>query len=110
MREYLEVMNATFAGPGQVDVENERFRVHAPNDVTDLPVPVMVAALAPLMLRIAGELTDGTILWMADERAISEHVIPRITQAATDAGKAVAADRRRRARRALRRRRRRRGA
>ena len=87
VREYLEVMNATFAGPGQVDVENELFRVHAPNDVTDLPVPVMVAALAPLMLRIAGELTDGTILWMADERAISEHVVPRITKAASDAGR-----------------------
>ena len=38
VREYLEVMNATFAGPGQVDVENELFRVHAPNDVTDVPV------------------------------------------------------------------------
>jgi len=87
VREYLEVMNATFAGPGQVDVENDLFRVHAPNDVTDLPQPVMVAALAPVMLRIAGELTDGTILWMADERAISEHVVPRITKAATDAGR-----------------------
>jgi F420-dependent oxidoreductase-like protein len=87
VREYLEVMNATFAGPGQVDVENDLFRVHAPNDVTDLPVPVMVAALAPVMLRIAGELTDGTILWMADERAISEHVVPRITKAAADAGR-----------------------
>jgi F420-dependent oxidoreductase-like protein len=87
VREYLEVMNATFAGPGPVDVENDLFRVHAPNDVTDLPVPVMVAALAPLMLQIAGELTDGTILWMADERAIAEHVVPRITKAASDAGR-----------------------
>ena len=87
VRQYLEVMNATFAGPGQVDVENEMFRVHAPNDVTDLPISVMVAALAPVMLRIAGELTDGTILWMADERAIAEHVVPRITAAATDAGR-----------------------
>ena len=87
VREYLEVMHATFAGPGQVDVENDLFRVHAPNDVTDLPVPVMVAALAPVMLRVAGELTDGTILWMADERAIAEHVVPRITKAASDAGR-----------------------
>jgi len=87
VREYLEVMNATFAGPGQVDVENDLFRVHAPNDVTDLPMPVMVAALAPVMLRIAGEMTDGTILWMADERAIAEHVVPRITKAASDAGR-----------------------
>ena len=29
----------------------------------------------------------GTILWMADERAIGEHVVPRITSAAAAAGK-----------------------
>ena len=37
---------------------------------------------APVMLRIAGEQASGTILWMADERAIAEHVVPRITKAA----------------------------
>jgi alkanesulfonate monooxygenase SsuD/methylene tetrahydromethanopterin reductase-like flavin-dependent oxidoreductase (luciferase family) len=39
------------------------------------------------MLRLAGERTDGTILWMADERAVAEHVVPRITKAAADAGR-----------------------
>jgi alkanesulfonate monooxygenase SsuD/methylene tetrahydromethanopterin reductase-like flavin-dependent oxidoreductase (luciferase family) len=39
------------------------------------------------MLRIAGEHTSGTILWMADERAIAEHVVPRITKAAAEAGR-----------------------
>jgi hypothetical protein len=34
------------------------------------------------MLRIAGEQAAGTILWMADERAIGGHVVPRITAAA----------------------------
>jgi alkanesulfonate monooxygenase SsuD/methylene tetrahydromethanopterin reductase-like flavin-dependent oxidoreductase (luciferase family) len=81
------VFDAMFAGPGPVDVENDLFRVHAPNDVTDLPVPVMVAALAPLMLQIAGELTDGTILWMANARAVADHVTPRISRAAADAGR-----------------------
>ena len=38
------------------------------------------------MLRIAGEQASGTILWMADERAIAEHVVPRITKAAAGAG------------------------
>ena len=47
------------------------FRVHNPLDITDVtPTPVLIAALGPLMLRLAGERTDGTILWMADERAI----------------------------------------
>ena len=39
------------------------------------------------MLRIAGEHASGTILWMADERAIGEHVVPRITKAAAAAGR-----------------------
>src|SRR3989442_8657625 len=34
MRSYLEVLNAAFAGPGPVDVENAVYRVHNPLDVT----------------------------------------------------------------------------
>jgi alkanesulfonate monooxygenase SsuD/methylene tetrahydromethanopterin reductase-like flavin-dependent oxidoreductase (luciferase family) len=62
--------------------------VHNPLDITDIaPTPVLVAALGPVMLRLAGERTDGTILWMADERAISTHVAPTITSAAEAAGR-----------------------
>jgi alkanesulfonate monooxygenase SsuD/methylene tetrahydromethanopterin reductase-like flavin-dependent oxidoreductase (luciferase family) len=39
------------------------------------------------MLRLAGERTDGTLLWMADERAIGSHVAPIITRAAQAAGR-----------------------
>ncbi len=87
VEDYLDVFDAMFAGPGPVDVENERFRIHNPLDVTDLAVPVLLAALGPVMLRIAGERAGGTVLWMADERAIAEHVVPRITKAAADAGR-----------------------
>ena len=88
MRNYLEVLNAALRGPGSVDVENDGYRVHSPIDVTDLgPTPVLLAALGPVMLRLAGEHASGTILWMADERAVAEHVVPRITKAAARAGK-----------------------
>jgi F420-dependent oxidoreductase-like protein len=87
VRDYLEVLTALCAQPGHVDVENDGFRVHNDIDVTDLRLPILLAALAPVMLRIAGELADGTILWMADERAIGDHVVPRITKAAADAGR-----------------------
>ena len=71
-----------------MDVDNERYRVHSPMDVTDRDQnPVLLAALAPVMLRLAGEQTAGTILWMADERAVAEHVVPRITKAAAGAGR-----------------------
>jgi F420-dependent oxidoreductase-like protein len=85
--DYLDVFDAMFAGPSPVDVENERFRIHNPLDVTDLPVPVFLAALGPVMLRLAGERAAGTVLWMADERAIAEHIVPRITKAAENAGR-----------------------
>lgn len=88
VRSYLEVLNAAFRGPGTVDVENDEFRVHSPLDVTDLPpTPILLAALAPVMLRVAGEHANGTVLWMADERAIEGHVAPRIARAAADAGR-----------------------
>ena len=88
MRAHLDVIEPALRGPGPVDVRNELFRVHSPLDVTDItPTPVLLAALGPAMLRLAGERTDGTILWLADERAIATHVAPRITQAAEAAGR-----------------------
>ena len=88
MRSYLDVLERALAGPGPVDVENEHFRIHNPLDVTDVgPTSLFLAALGPQMLQLAGERTDGTILWLADERAIGEHVAPRITKAAAAAGR-----------------------
>ena len=88
MRAYLDVLDGAFAGPGPLDVDNDAFHVHMPLDVTDATrTPVLLAALGPLMLDLAGARADGTILWMADERAIASHVVPRITRAADAAGR-----------------------
>ncbi len=87
-RDYLEVLNAALSGPGDVDVENDSFTVHNPTVLSaDTPMPVLVSALGPVMLQIAGEQADGTSLWMADEKAIGEHIAPKITKAAAQAGK-----------------------
>jgi F420-dependent oxidoreductase-like protein len=88
LRAHLDVLDQAFAGPGTVDVDNELFQVHNPLDITDItPTPVLLAALGPVMLRLAGERSDGTILWLADERAIAGHIAPRITRAAEAAGR-----------------------
>jgi alkanesulfonate monooxygenase SsuD/methylene tetrahydromethanopterin reductase-like flavin-dependent oxidoreductase (luciferase family) len=88
MRAYLDVLDVALRGPGMVEVENEFYRVHNPLDVTDVaPTQVLLAALGPRMLQLAGERTDGTILWMADERAIGSHIAPTITRAAEVAGR-----------------------
>lgn len=88
MAAYLDVLDQALAGPGPVDVDNGTFRVHNPLDVTDIaPTPVLMAALGPRMLELCGARTDGTILWMADERAIATHVVPHLTRAAAAAGR-----------------------
>lgn len=87
-RDYLQVLNAAIAGPGPVDVENDHFTVHNPTVLgAETKMPVLVAALGPVMLQIAGEHADGTSLWMADEKAIAEHIAPKINKAAAEAGK-----------------------
>jgi F420-dependent oxidoreductase-like protein len=87
-RDYLEVLDAALRGAGPVDVSNGSYTVHNPIDLAPVaPLPVLVAALGPVMLALAGERADGTVLWMADERAVAEHVVPRITKAAAQAGR-----------------------
>jgi F420-dependent oxidoreductase-like protein len=89
MRAHLDILLPAFNdGPGTVDVENELFRVHQPLDVTDItPTPVLLAALGPKMLELCGERTDGTILWMADEKAIAGHIAPALERASSAAGR-----------------------
>lgn len=89
LRDHLDVLvPALNDGPGVVSVDDDRFQVRYPLDITDVaPTPLLLAALGPAMLRLAGERTDGTILWMADERAIGDHIAPTITGAAEGAGR-----------------------
>ena len=45
-------------------------------------VPVLLAALGPRMLKLAGECTDGTVLWMTGPNTVRDHIVPTITAAA----------------------------
>jgi len=51
------------------------------------PVPLLLAALGPAMLRVAAELADGTVLWMTGPATVREHIVPTITAAAATAGR-----------------------
>ena len=48
---------------------------------------MLLAALGPSMLRLAGELAEGTILWMTGPATVREHIVPEITAAAQAAGR-----------------------
>ncbi|MEC7666079.1 MAG: LLM class F420-dependent oxidoreductase, partial [Actinomycetota bacterium] len=49
--------------------------------------PVLVAALGPQMLRLAGRLADGTITWMTGPETIRTLTAPTISEAAEEAGR-----------------------
>jgi F420-dependent oxidoreductase-like protein len=87
MREYLSVLQPLLR-EGRVSFTGEHFRVNANlQSPAEKPPSVLIAALAPVMLRVAGELTDGTITWMTGPKTIESHVVPRISRAAKDAGR-----------------------
>ena len=64
-REYLSVLRPLME-EGRVQFSSEFYNVNAELDVLDRPTcPVVISALAPRMLRLAGQRADGTITWMA---------------------------------------------
>ena len=86
MREYLSALVPLCAGEN-VSVEGETVTARAQVSVDDAPpVPVMVAALGPAMLKLAAERTAGTITWMTGPKTLGEHTVPTITAAAQAAG------------------------
>jgi F420-dependent oxidoreductase-like protein len=88
--EYLRIVAAVLRGE-DASLDGDEFRVRAPatGRPADPPVSVLLAALGPRLLRVAGEQTDGTILWMANATAIESHVVPRIRAAADAAGRSA---------------------
>ncbi len=51
------------------------------------PVPLLLAALGPKMLALAGERTSGTSLGSCGPRTIANHIVPEITAAAARVGR-----------------------
>ena len=90
MEEYLGVVMPVLAD-GQVQFTGDLFRVDTTfaglERMGTTPPPVMLAALGPVMLRLAGSLTDGTITWMTGPQTIEAHIAPHLTKAAADAGR-----------------------
>ncbi len=87
MADYLDVLAPLLAGAA-AEAANDHHRVAMGLDVADAatPVPLLVAALGPRMLEIAGRRTDGTILWMTGPKTIRDHVVPALAAAAGAAG------------------------
>src|ERR1039457_7044452 len=87
MREYLAVLLPLLDGQ-PVAFRGETLSGHIALS-TPAPgrVPVLLAALGPRMLRLAGEQAEGTVLWMTGPATVREHIVPEITAAAKAAGR-----------------------
>jgi alkanesulfonate monooxygenase SsuD/methylene tetrahydromethanopterin reductase-like flavin-dependent oxidoreductase (luciferase family) len=74
IREYVQLVRA-LSTEGRVAFEGDYYHLTtAINLAGAQPFPILISALAPLMLRVAGEVADGTITWMADATALQAHV------------------------------------
>jgi F420-dependent oxidoreductase-like protein len=87
MREYLAVLMPLLT-EGKADVDGETISTHIAIEAADnYPCPVIVAALGPKMLELAGTVTDGTCTWMTGPATLASHTVPVITAAAERAGR-----------------------
>src|SRR2546421_9046583 len=88
MREYLSALMPLLRGES-ISYKGETLSATtmAPLDVKFDAPPVLVAALGPTMLRLAGQQADGTVTWMTGPQTIASHIVPTITKAAEDAGR-----------------------
>lgn len=87
MREYLSIL-VPLMEVGEVDFQGQLLSCRA--KIFDRPMPdcsVVVAALGPQALKVAGELAGGTTLAWVGPNTIREHIAPRIGEAASNAGK-----------------------
>ena len=88
MREYLSVLNPLLAGENP-HFRGEEYRVTAQLTVPGASKPpVLVAALGPQMLKLAGRMADGTATWMGGPKYLEQTAIPAIRAAAKEAGRA----------------------
>jgi F420-dependent oxidoreductase-like protein len=87
MEEYLDALQPLLT-TGKVGFQGEMVKANADLRIPEgTDIPVMLAALGPRMLRLAGERTTGTITWMTGPETIANHIAPTLNKAAADAGR-----------------------
>ena len=87
MREYLSALLPLVRGEN-VSFEGETLKcVGQVDNPKGVGVPVLLAALAPRMLELAGSLCDGTVTWMTGPETVESHIAPSLRAAADKAGR-----------------------
>ena len=86
LREYLSVL-VPLLREGAVTYRGRRYTVDGGFTVPGTsPVAVVVGALAPRSVAVAGELADGVVTWLAGRRLLESDIGPGLRAAAAAAG------------------------
>ena len=88
MEEYLSVLRPLLH-ESSVDFSGREYRVAGELQIPDADMvscPVVMAALGPRMLEVAGRLSDGVVTWMTGPNTLRNYVAPRLNEAAAAAG------------------------
>ena len=89
MREYLSILRPLLHGENvSVSSDTLTWRGMGPIQIPGAPAPqLLLAALAPRMLELAGGVADGTVTWMTGPATVGDHIVPSITKAADKEGR-----------------------
>lgn len=86
MREYASIVRAILRGEDPPAGKKWRTGFHLVGLQPRPTLPVYIAALSPAMLRLAGEIADGVILWLCNPSYIREVVVPAVSEGRERAG------------------------
>jgi F420-dependent oxidoreductase-like protein len=87
MREYLSVLGPLLRGE-EVHARGEHFRVEGGFAVPGTSsVSVLVGALSPRMVQVAGEFADGVVTWLVGPRTLVSTIVAPLHRAAEGAGR-----------------------
>jgi alkanesulfonate monooxygenase SsuD/methylene tetrahydromethanopterin reductase-like flavin-dependent oxidoreductase (luciferase family) len=89
LREYVTLVRALLAGvdPPAGRRWNSTFRFTGFTPRAD--IPILLAALSPAMLRLAGEIADGVVLWACPADYVRDVVLPEVAKGRASAGKSM---------------------
>jgi len=87
LREYLEVLVGLLE-TGSAEVNGEMYRVHANLQIDDTPKPdIIIGALRPQMVKLAGRMTEGTATWMCGPNYLRDSIAKPMNETAESCGR-----------------------
>jgi alkanesulfonate monooxygenase SsuD/methylene tetrahydromethanopterin reductase-like flavin-dependent oxidoreductase (luciferase family) len=87
MREYAGIVRAILRGEEPPQGEKFKCRFQFLGFEPRPDIPIYLAGLSPGMLRLAGEIADGVVLWLCIPEYIRDVVVPTVAEGRAKAGK-----------------------